>query len=148
MACTYVWHIFYVSMILQCISCTQMRAVRHKICHHIIFYWLENKQSEDRSSSRWESILSSCCNVKTFGPQEAQPGFDKRFEWYTLGNGDKLPRQQRSQDQHGAHLGSVGPRWAPCWPHEPCYQDLLPFAGEWRDVYQTLAIMIILWCFL
>ena len=23
---------------------------------------------------------------------------------------------------HGAHLGPVGPRWAPCWPHEPCYQ--------------------------
>ena len=23
--------------------------------------------------------------------------------------------------QHGAHLGPVGPRWAPCWPHEPCY---------------------------
>ena len=22
---------------------------------------------------------------------------------------------------HGAHLGPVGPRWAPCWPHEPCY---------------------------
>ena len=22
----------------------------------------------------------------------------------------------------GAHLGPVGPRWAPCWPHEPCYQ--------------------------
>ena len=21
-----------------------------------------------------------------------------------------------------AHLGPVGPRWAPCWPHEPCYQ--------------------------
>ena len=20
-----------------------------------------------------------------------------------------------------AHLGSTGPRWAPCWPHEPCY---------------------------
>ena len=20
-----------------------------------------------------------------------------------------------------AHLGPVGPRWAPCWPHEPCY---------------------------
>ena len=20
------------------------------------------------------------------------------------------------------HLGPVGPRWAPCWPHEPCYQ--------------------------
>ena len=26
---------------------------------------------------------------------------------------------------HGAnmevHLGLTGPRWAPCWPHEPCY---------------------------
>ena len=23
---------------------------------------------------------------------------------------------------YGAHLGPVGPRWAPYWPHEPCYQ--------------------------
>ena len=23
---------------------------------------------------------------------------------------------------YGAHLGPVGPRWAPCWPQEPCYQ--------------------------
>ena len=22
---------------------------------------------------------------------------------------------------HGAHLGPTGPRWAPCWPYEPCY---------------------------
>ena len=28
--------------------------------------------------------------------------------------------------QHGAHLGPVGPRWAPCWPHKPCYQGLHP----------------------
>ena len=35
---------------------------------------------------------------------------------------------QRSDDfvlngcgQPGAHLGPVGPRWAPCWPHEPGY---------------------------
>ena len=32
------------------------------------------------------------------------------------------PRYQSSWGQHGAHLGPVGPRWAPCWPHEPCYQ--------------------------
>ena len=25
-----------------------------------------------------------------------------------------------------AHLGPVGPRWATCWPHEPCYQGLCP----------------------
>ena len=24
--------------------------------------------------------------------------------------------------QHGAHLGPVGRKWAPCWPHDPCYQ--------------------------
>ena len=24
--------------------------------------------------------------------------------------------------QHGAHLGPTGPRWAPCWLHEPCYR--------------------------
>ena len=31
------------------------------------------------------------------------------------------PRWQGSSGQYGAHLGPVGPRWAPCWPHEPCY---------------------------
>ena len=29
------------------------------------------------------------------------------------------PRLQSSWDQHGAHLGPVGPGWAPCWTHEP-----------------------------
>ena len=32
---------------------------------------------------------------------------------------------------HGANmapppLGPVGPRWTPCWPHEPCYQGVFP----------------------
>ena len=27
-----------------------------------------------------------------------------------------------SWGQHGSHLGPVGPRWAPCFPHETCYQ--------------------------
>ena len=26
----------------------------------------------------------------------------------------------------GHHLGPVGPRWAPWWPHEPCYQSIEP----------------------
>ena len=25
----------------------------------------------------------------------------------------------------GQHLGLTGPRWAPCWPHEPCYLGFL-----------------------
>ena len=32
-----------------------------------------------------------------------------------------LPRYQSSWGQHGAHLGPVGPRWAPYWPVEPCH---------------------------
>ena len=28
--------------------------------------------------------------------------------------------------QHRAHLGPLGPRRAPCWPHEPCYQGSQP----------------------
>ena len=28
----------------------------------------------------------------------------------------------------GAHLGPFGPRWAPCWPHEPYYLGNLLFA--------------------
>ena len=38
-----------------------------------------------------------------------------------------IPRSQSSLGQHGAHLGPVGPRWAPCWPHEPCYQGCSAF---------------------
>ena len=33
----------------------------------------------------------------------------------------RYPWQQGSRGQHGAHLASTGPRWAPCWPHELCY---------------------------
>ena len=40
------------------------------------------------------------------------------------------PRQQISWDQHGAHLGPVGPRWTPCWPHELCYQG---HRGNWQS---------------
>ena len=42
-------------------------------------------------------------------------------------NGESYPWKQSSWDQHGAHLGPTGPRWAPCWPHEACYLGL-PFA--------------------
>ena len=36
------------------------------------------------------------------------------------------PQMIKFMGQHGAHLGPTGPRWAPCWPHEPCYQGRLP----------------------
>ena len=33
----------------------------------------------------------------------------------------KVPVSTVHGSQHGAHLGPAGPRWAPCWPREPCY---------------------------
>ena len=39
--------------------------------------------------------------------------------------GQSYPRELSSWGQHGAHLGLVGPRWAQCWPHEPCYQGMI-----------------------
>ena len=32
---------------------------------------------------------------------------------------------------HGAFLGPTGPRWAPCWPHDPCYLGRGPFC--WHE---------------
>ena len=34
-----------------------------------------------------------------------------------------------SWGQLGAHLGPIGPRWTPCWPHEPCYQGMFEEVG-------------------
>ena len=35
-------------------------------------------------------------------------------------------------------LAQIGPRWAPCWPHEPCYQGVyvrLWFQWHWWSKY-------------
>ena len=47
-------------------------------------------------------------------PKEAYTHMDERDS--------HLPREQSSWGQQWAHLSLVGPRWAPCWPQEPCYQ--------------------------
>ena len=42
-----------------------------------------------------------------------------------LSSVQNISQIESSWGQHGAHLGPVGPRWAPCWPHKPCYQGCL-----------------------
>ena len=46
------------------------------------------------------------------------------YNWQPNNVSGSLPREQSSWGQRGAHLGPVGPRWAQCWPHKPCYQGL------------------------
>ena len=53
-----------------------------------------------------------------------------------------MPRQQSSWGQHGAHLGPVGPRWAPCCPHEPCYQGGLANCLLHGSISQTKFILL------
>ena len=47
----------------------------------------------------------------------------------TLFIGSQLDQSEKYSDskEHGAHLGPGGPRWAPHWPHESCYQGLFPW---------------------
>ena len=51
------------------------------------------------------------------------------IQWYQVCPDSKV---------HGAHLGPVGPRWAPCSPHEPYYQGeypaIKPNSDEWAEV--------------
>ena len=50
------------------------------------------------------------------------------------------------------HLGPTGPRWAPCWPHEPCYlgwgiHQLWYITGvidHWRQLFWLSSNVIML----
>ena len=74
--------------------------------------------------------------------------FQTSYVWTVINSGFVASRQRelcrKSQITNfmgptWAHLGPVGPRWAPCWPHEPCCQGC--FIATWIDVldgmYQT-----------
>ena len=44
-----------------------------------------------------------------------------------------------------AHLGPVSPRWAPCWPHEPCYQRWWPCRAH-QDINTILVSFVLSGC--
>ena len=53
--------------------------------------------------------------INLWGPAPLGLNVKTVYAWWIL-------RYQGSWGQYGAHLGPIGPRWAPCWPPEPCYQ--------------------------
>ena len=56
------------------------------------------------------------------------------------------PQIAKSMGQHGAHLGPVGPRWAPCWPHKPCYLGPCePTGHRSQNVSQNIRVTVALW---
>ena len=49
-----------------------------------------------------------------------------------------VPRQQGSCGQYGAHLGPDGPRWAPRWPIEFCYQGPASvYHSKWLGIHMA-----------
>ena len=46
------------------------------------------------------------------------------------------PRQQGSWGLHGAHLGTTGPRWAPCCPMNLVISEdiLLPYSNNFKSI--------------
>ena len=51
---------------------------------------------------------------KAGGDDNMKPGYDIMVSHIPL-------LIARPWGQHGAQLGLTGPRWATCWPHQPCY---------------------------
>ena len=50
-------------------------------------------------------------------------GFSRFWHWRVwVKSTDCNPHNKSSCGQPWAHLGPVGPRWAPRWPHESCYK--------------------------
>ena len=69
--------------------------------------------------------------------------------WYTYINmhdqaSGCVSHVESSWGQHGAHLGLVGPRRAPCWPYEACYRVcyLLVFAHTLKTRVKWVPFLI------
>ena len=61
-----------------------------------------------------------------------------------------LASQQYSNDishtswgQHGAHPGDTGSRWAPWWPHEPCYLGCIRFWNKCITMFWTKSLVLV-----
>ena len=75
------------------------------------------------------SLFNTIARDRTWGHISADIG------WNTLNFRNKQPYRRicvgltriygqiaKFMGQHGAHLGPVGPIWAPCWPKKTCFQ--------------------------
>ena len=66
----------------------------------------------------WSCVVSFCCTPL---PNETNH-WSITYRLPTLEQcHEGPPWRQNSWAQNGAQLGPAGPRWAPCWSHEPCY---------------------------
>ena len=71
-------------------------------------------------------IDQCCCTGTSVIYASGIPEFTFTGEPYLYGSSyGSAPETAPASKVRGAHLGPVGPKWAPCWPHERCYQGRL-----------------------
>ena len=94
------------------------------------------------------------------------PSMDKWFhaQESMWGNHLTILKHQRCNHRRleidGAHLGPTGPRWAPCWPHDPCYlgdimSDRIAYSGiiligrstNWMSKLKEIRKGLFVFCF-
>ena len=87
--------------------------IRHMV--NIIRTWIDILLSTDGQMDKWMDRQMS--KMKPVNPllQSWSRGNKQLHIMYTYPD----------SKVHGANMGPVGPRWALCWPHEPCYQGKL-----------------------
>ena len=61
------------------------------------------------------------------------PGHQQPWYWPCLHGIFHLMCACPDSKVHGAHLGPVGPRWAPCWHHGPSYQGVFTCLSSVAD---------------
>ena len=94
------------------------------------FYYFSTMRSNElyrvwRFPLTLSTMLSDASHMKELLPIRHPDGWNIEKMAWNHGN-RQATRWQSSWGQHVAHLGPVGPRWAPCWPREPCYQGRHP----------------------
>ena len=100
---------------------------------------MSNQSIYTRKSVRLVRCLKRCGSLLTLGGWRVRElaCADERPPFSTIIANCLTPLIARFWGQHGAHLGPTGPRWAPCWPHEPCYLGL-----DWPYIQTYLFLLL------
>ena len=99
----------------------------HVIMAHDRVKFLSNWNAQKYMYTHWHqrSWLQTSSGIMVLDILQWSPVISRSGEtryrlWHRRDKGKPI-----HMGQHGTHLGPVGPRLAPYWPHEPCYLGMI-----------------------